>query len=80
MRINTAPETKSAKQKITYKCRSGFGMIDIHPAVEGLRTSEVPVGPYKSVRRDQQTPAGDTMVLKTHEFDCHGSVGENINA
>jgi len=55
-------------------------MIDIHPAVEELRTSEVPVGPYKLVGRDQQTPVGDPMVLKTHEFDCHRSVGENIDA
>ena len=31
----------------TYRCCSGFGMIDIHPVVEELQTSEVPVGPWK---------------------------------
>ena len=28
----------------TYECRSRFGTIDTHPAVEELQTSEVPVG------------------------------------
>jgi hypothetical protein len=57
-------------------------MIDIHPAVEELRTSEVPVGPYELVvvHRHQRTPVGDTMELETHEFDCHRSVGENVDA
>ena len=40
---------KTQNSRITYGCRSRFGMIDIHPEVEELRTSGVPVGPYKSV-------------------------------
>ena len=34
---------------ITYECRSRFGTIDTHPAVEELPTSEVPVDQWKLV-------------------------------
>ena len=39
--MNIPPDAKNTR--VTYECRSRFGMIDIHPAVEELQTSEVPV-------------------------------------
>ena len=55
------------KSRDTYRCHSRFGMIDIHPAVEELRTSEVPVRPCKSVTVMEQVSmetSGDFKALK----------------
>ena len=75
---------KAENSKGTYRCCSEFDMIDIHPVVGELQTSEVPVGPgqvnFQFLQRDHRTAVGYRNALKTHKFDRIGNIGENIDA
>ena len=53
-----AGSEKWENSRVTYGCRSGCGMIDIHPGVGVLRTSGVPVGSCKSVRSSSREITG----------------------